>query len=614
MKKTINFIMAVVFLHVTTIASASTLFNSNSADFGSYGFPTIKTMPNGTGVAVGGNYELKLKRSSGTKPIIAITGPSITMGCGGLSIRGMFMSFLGLDELQSMLSDSGTTFAWGIMLGLIQSLPGVSETLAKIQDFARKIQALLANACNAGKILGQNLRKKASTDAVDSLMGGINNLDQDFAKKIKDANSYIDKVAGELLSSGSISDDKKTEAALQALMPALGNSNGTWDRFLYSYMNTNNIDYFSFIDDIAMNVGTSGWDKTVDLTHGKLKIKESVELPYSPSVADVDKYRLYAGLLLLMQRYGLSDVNVYKASVAVPAAIEVIEAYASAITSGDKDAGMKAANVIKKLFPAAGSNDNTDDYIIVDKKNYNKSHIDALVKFLDSGLDATEVADFKVSLPTFTLYSTNGKDDSYSFAIISQNDSVKNVENTDDWAKLIMGFGNVNDVATAQVECLTMQDNNATTTVSVNSTTYNCASLPPVFMNDAKKMLRVYAQSTPEVQSDLKTTIILRNKILLLGAIKSALYDLKGIIFANNGSSPISTGSKQAPTIKKGNKGGAELTAYYNKFLENVEKKVKETNEEWAQGVDRDKRTNFSAYLDNLDSKNKQRALQGVQR
>ena len=106
-------------------------------------------------------------------PLFSITPPKVTFGCGGLSIKGMFMQLAGLDRLSEMLKNAGTSFAWGVVIGLVYSLPGVAKAFDFLNAWAKKIQQLLANACASGYALGASLMSASGyngiTDAISEL-------------------------------------------------------------------------------------------------------------------------------------------------------------------------------------------------------------------------------------------------------------------------------------------------------------------------------------------------------------------------------------------------------------------------------------------------------------
>lgn len=128
------------------------------------------------------------------EPIIEFSPPKTSFGCGGLSIKGMFIKILGLDRLSLMLKSAGASLAWGIAIGLIYSLPGVSASFSFLNNWAKKIQQLLQNACQSGFNIGRHMAKKVPgldgnkifQDAFDSfIQEPVNSLDNYVKTKAK---------------------------------------------------------------------------------------------------------------------------------------------------------------------------------------------------------------------------------------------------------------------------------------------------------------------------------------------------------------------------------------------------------------------------------------------
>jgi hypothetical protein len=134
------------------------------------------------------------------EPILNLSGPQMSAGCGGLSIKGMFGSIIGLDRLEQMLKNAGASFAWGIAVGLIYSLPGIGAAFKMINNWAKKIQQLLGNACQSGQNLGKFIADESGfSDAIqDNWLTQADNavagLDQSLKNKFDNMNlgNYFD--------------------------------------------------------------------------------------------------------------------------------------------------------------------------------------------------------------------------------------------------------------------------------------------------------------------------------------------------------------------------------------------------------------------------------------
>lgn len=175
---------------------AAGFFNS----FLSSSVPPVMGNANGSNVFYTGSYSFKTGNRSGNVPLLFnIQAPSINVGCGGISIKGMFGSLIDTDALENLLKDSGAALAWGIMMGLVYSLPGVADVLAKIQQFARELQKLLGNACNIGKKMGRIMAEGGSMfghkfTGISAISGGDTKQWLDNAKQGVD--NFMDKHMG----------------------------------------------------------------------------------------------------------------------------------------------------------------------------------------------------------------------------------------------------------------------------------------------------------------------------------------------------------------------------------------------------------------------------------
>jgi len=130
------------------------------------------------------------------EPIFHISPLSISVGCGGFSIKGMFMSILGIDRIQEMLKSSATSFAYGIVVGLIYTMPGIFHSFQMLNQWAKKIQELMNNACEGGKKIG-----KAIGDHLG--MQSMTNVVNDFIDKIPSPEGVIgsmDSIADSFIS------------------------------------------------------------------------------------------------------------------------------------------------------------------------------------------------------------------------------------------------------------------------------------------------------------------------------------------------------------------------------------------------------------------------------
>ncbi|MGB2552801.1 conjugal transfer protein TraH [Campylobacter sp. MOP51] len=128
------------------------------------------------------------------EPIFSISQPTSRMGCGGLSVKGMFINILGLDRLAMMLKNAGASLAWGVAVGLFYSLPGVGKAFEFLNTWAKNIQNLLANACQSGYNIGRSVGSMVGLDSSQTLTGYMHNQFKDNAlyKSAQDVVGFLD--------------------------------------------------------------------------------------------------------------------------------------------------------------------------------------------------------------------------------------------------------------------------------------------------------------------------------------------------------------------------------------------------------------------------------------
>lgn len=157
---------------------------------------TWKDPSSGITYYAGPNLEYRFANTSrNNAPWLQVQAPSISVGCNGLSIKGGFMALIGLNDIKDQLTDAGASFAWGVMMVVVQTLPGVGEVFTKIQNWARQIQSLLANACQAG----QNWAKDSKlVESINSAKSSI--AESEGAKGLMEAvqsiDTFFDKIEG----------------------------------------------------------------------------------------------------------------------------------------------------------------------------------------------------------------------------------------------------------------------------------------------------------------------------------------------------------------------------------------------------------------------------------
>jgi len=164
--------------------------NSVSTSFGTWDSPRT-----GSRYFYGGSYAFAFKQSGKYQPFFQGETPSTKIGCNGISLSGGFLALLGIDEIKNMLKSSGATLAWGLMMGLEYSLPGLKRVFDTLRTWAREIQAIMQNSCNLGKSLMENhpALKGIRETISDSYIGSIDGWFKDkLVGKMGAVDRFID--------------------------------------------------------------------------------------------------------------------------------------------------------------------------------------------------------------------------------------------------------------------------------------------------------------------------------------------------------------------------------------------------------------------------------------
>lgn len=215
-------------LAATLVATQAEAVNTADELFKSLGATSLQNNLTGFQEFRGANGEmvygfggsLVLKRPTPVYPqLYHIQAPEISASCSGISFKGMFGTVVNLDELERQFSEAGESLAYGILVGIIYSLPGVAEIFAKLDSWAKKIQQMLANSCRTGIAIGKaagnegfaQIKEAAGGIVSDDAKLWYNKVGKDYGSVIDD----VDKVLGcaasvsEWIGAGSCADLKK---------------------------------------------------------------------------------------------------------------------------------------------------------------------------------------------------------------------------------------------------------------------------------------------------------------------------------------------------------------------------------------------------------------------
>ncbi len=167
------------------------MFNgtSVSTDFGTWNSPRT-----GNKYFYGGSYRFAFKGAGRMQPLFQPEPPNIKVGCNGFSLSGAFLALLGIPEIKQLLSSSGATLAWGLMMGLEYSMPGLAKVFTTLRNYAREIQQLLGNMCNIGKMLGEKSGINAQMNSLtQNLTGDMNTMFENLNDGLMGMHENIEK-------------------------------------------------------------------------------------------------------------------------------------------------------------------------------------------------------------------------------------------------------------------------------------------------------------------------------------------------------------------------------------------------------------------------------------
>jgi hypothetical protein len=182
----------------------------------------IEISDNGVVVAkqynLGPNISIKRKRPN-FRLWWNVKAPKISANCSEIKLEGMFGTLINLDDMKTQLQDSGKSVAWGIMVGLIYSLPGLSSVFNKINEWARKLQSLMSQGCNAGIQIGKALGDKGMKSITGKTGPEWDKANAESMAKIeKSSPNPITKFASYLYEKMGVPEDVRKEVISMAKM------------------------------------------------------------------------------------------------------------------------------------------------------------------------------------------------------------------------------------------------------------------------------------------------------------------------------------------------------------------------------------------------------------
>ena len=182
--KTIQFTKKIISLSLVTslcLSPAVAQINLNDVIKNNMSNFTKGSVRNENGVKAyyGASFSFRFQNSVPYRAWFQARGPSVKAGCNGMSFDLGFMSIMNLKEISKQLEQAGTSLLWGIMAGLMYSLPTIGDIFKYINKIVRQIQYLLQNFCSIGKQMGQWAGNKAATKIKDAASDFLGTKDPD---------------------------------------------------------------------------------------------------------------------------------------------------------------------------------------------------------------------------------------------------------------------------------------------------------------------------------------------------------------------------------------------------------------------------------------------------
>jgi len=125
----------------------------------------------------GGGVEIRFKNTGSFPPAFSFGAPKVNASCRGITFDAGYAMFMNLERLGQQLSQAGSSLAYGVLIGLVYSMPGIQQAFTKLNEWSQWLQKFLSDACN----IGQNWGKEIGGDLVtstklDTLSNAVNNF------------------------------------------------------------------------------------------------------------------------------------------------------------------------------------------------------------------------------------------------------------------------------------------------------------------------------------------------------------------------------------------------------------------------------------------------------
>lgn len=179
--------------------NAASLWDSNSV-FNNVTSSSIATDPISGGTYMsGGAIEVRFKTTGSFPPIMSFGAPGLKASCSGITFDAGYAVFMNLERLGQQLSQAGASLAYGVLIGLVYTMPGVEQAFTKLNEWSQWLQSFLADSCNIGTRVGKELGKDAwrgLEKEVNSLTADVPSPSEYFDKPIDPANLLLKIIKG----------------------------------------------------------------------------------------------------------------------------------------------------------------------------------------------------------------------------------------------------------------------------------------------------------------------------------------------------------------------------------------------------------------------------------
>lgn len=133
----------------------------------------------------GGGIEVRFKSTGNFPPVFAFGAPSLKASCSGISFDAGYAVFMNLERLGQQLSQAGASLAYGVLIGLVYTMPGVEQAFTKLNEWSQWLQSFLSESCNIGTAIGKSLGRTA--------WRGVEEQVNEMTAKIPSPNDYLSK-------------------------------------------------------------------------------------------------------------------------------------------------------------------------------------------------------------------------------------------------------------------------------------------------------------------------------------------------------------------------------------------------------------------------------------